>query len=150
MYQDWTPGIQGLDPRCTETGPLMYKATRPSIPQMRTKDFVESRTSWDSGLRGIRDFVGFRTSWDSGLHGIQDFVGFRTSWDSGLRGIWDSAGKCDPYTSDRIVFYFHGSSVHGQCPLDFTEPSSMQICDIYICALFSYVMLVQCKSFLVQ
>ncbi len=84
MYQDWTPDIPGLDPRCTETGPLMYKTTRPGIPQMRTKDFVGFRTSWDPRLRGIQDFVGFRTSWDPGLHGIQDFVGPRTSWDLGL------------------------------------------------------------------
>ncbi len=56
------PGIQGLDPRCMETGPPRDKTTRPSTPRMRTKDFVGSRTSWDSGLHGIQDFAGPRTS----------------------------------------------------------------------------------------
>ncbi len=85
MYRDWTPSIQGLNPRCTETGPPRDKATRPGIPQTRTKDFVGFKTSWDLGLRGIRDFVGFNTSWDLGLHEIQDFTEPGTPWDLGLR-----------------------------------------------------------------
>ncbi len=69
--------MQGLDPRCTETGP---QGTRPQDPasQTRTRDFAE-----------IQDFVGLGTSWDLGLRGTQDFVGFKTSPDSGLRGIQD-------------------------------------------------------------
>ena len=92
MYEDWTPDVRRLDPRCTRTGPLMRETLRPSLPcedflgGLR-KDFMGFGTSWDSGLRGIRDFMGFRTLWDSELHGIQDFVGFRTSWGSGLHGI---------------------------------------------------------------
>ncbi len=84
MYKDWTPVIRGLDPQCMETGPPMYQATRPSIPQMRTKDFVGFRTSRDSGLRGIQDFAGSRTSWDSGLCGTQDLMGSRTFTHIGL------------------------------------------------------------------
>ncbi len=57
IYEDWTPEIQGLDPRCAETGPLRDKATGPGIPDE------------DQGLRGIQDFVGFGTSWDSRLRG---------------------------------------------------------------------------------
>ncbi len=85
IYGDWTPGIQGLDPQCTETGPPRDKTTRPGIPQTRTNDFVGSKTSRDAGLHEIRDFVGFKTSRDLVLHGIQDFVGLGTSWDLGLR-----------------------------------------------------------------
>ena len=32
MYEEWTPEIQGLDPRCTETGSPRDKATGPDIP----------------------------------------------------------------------------------------------------------------------
>ncbi len=83
--EDWTPGIQGLDPQCMKTRSLRTKTTRPSIPETRTKDFVGFRTSQDTGLRGIRDFMGFKTSRGLGLCGIQDFAGLRTSWDLGLR-----------------------------------------------------------------
>ena len=47
-----TPDIQGLDPRCAETGPPRDKATGPGIPDE------------DQGLRGIQDFVGFKTTRD--------------------------------------------------------------------------------------
>ncbi len=75
IYEVWTPGIQGLDPRCTETGPPTDKATRPGLHQTRTKDFVGFKTSQDLGLRGIQDFAGLRTSWDSRLRGTRDFMG---------------------------------------------------------------------------
>ncbi len=73
----WTPGIRGLDPRCT-------RPQDPASLQTRTKDHAGSGTLWDSGLRGIQDFVGFK---------IRDFVGFKTSRDPGLRGIQDFAGS---------------------------------------------------------
>ena len=53
--QNWIPGMQGLDPRYTETGPPRDKTTGPGIPDE------------DQGLRRSQDFVGFGTSWDSGL-----------------------------------------------------------------------------------
>ena len=93
MNGDWTPGRQGFDPRCAETGPPRDKATGPSIPLTRTQGFAGVRASRDSGLRGIRDFVGFKTSQDLGLHGIQDSVGPRTSWDSRLCGTQDFVGS---------------------------------------------------------
>ncbi len=64
--------MQGLDPRCTETGHSRDKATGPGIPDE------------DQGLHGSQDFVEFGTSWDSELRGNRDFVGFKTSQDSGL------------------------------------------------------------------
>ncbi len=57
IYEDWTPDVRRLNPR----------RTGPQDPEAPDEDFVRSRTSWDSGLRGIQDFVGFRTSWDLGL-----------------------------------------------------------------------------------
>ncbi len=79
---DGTPGMRRLDPRCTETGP---QATRPQDPasRTRTRDFAESRTSWDSRLRGIQDYAGLGTSWDSRLRRTLDFVGSRTSQKTG-------------------------------------------------------------------
>ncbi len=73
LSEDWIPDMRALDPQ-------MHKTTGPSIPQTRTswiKDFVGSRTSSDSGLRGIQDFVGPRTSWDLGLRRKQDIF---THW----------------------------------------------------------------------
>ncbi len=107
--EDWTPGRQGLDPRCAETGPPRDKATGPSIPDENSasqdqglhgiQDFVGFGTSWDSRLRGTRDFMGFKTSRDIGLRGIQDFVGHGTSWDLGL------CRKQELYTTrTRILF----------------------------------------------
>ncbi len=87
-----TPGIQGLDPRCTETGPPRDKATGPDIPD-KDKAFARPRTSRNPGLRGTRDFMGFKSSQDQGLRGIQDFAGPRTSWDSRLRGTRDFVGS---------------------------------------------------------
>ncbi len=152
MYEDWTPDVRGLDPQYTSIGPLMHMATGPSIPQ--------TRTLWDSGLRGIQGFVGFRTSWDSGLRGIQDFAGSRTSWDRGPNR------KRDPLThlirilfcgvlSENTNFQDKNSikwtelglrlvdSVLYVCfiswlfhektlPRNFTEPSNMQFCDINV------------------
>ena len=63
--------MQGLDPRCTETGPPKDKATGPGIPDE------------DQGLRGTQDFVGFGTSCDSRLRRMLDFVGSRTSQKTG-------------------------------------------------------------------
>ncbi len=84
MHGDWTPEIQGLDPRRAETtGPPRDKASGPDGDQ----GFARPRTG-----RGIQDFVGFGTSWDSRLCGTRDFVGFKTSWDLGLRGIQHFAG----------------------------------------------------------
>ncbi len=103
-----TPGIQGIDPRCTETGPPMNKATRPlrytgSRPPMYgdwTPDEQGHKTQHppdeDQGLRGHEDSEGSRTSWDSGLRGIQDFTGPGTSWDSGLRRTRDFVGSRPP------------------------------------------------------
>ena len=74
MYGDWSPGIQGLDPRGTETGPPRDEATRPGIPQTRTKDFMGFKISRDAEFRGIQDFTGCGTSWDSGLRGIDSIL----------------------------------------------------------------------------
>ena len=55
-----TPDIQRMDPRCTETGPLVYQDWTPDVrkPDPRgtrpqdTSPRREQRTSWDSRLRG--------------------------------------------------------------------------------------------------
>ncbi len=51
--------------------------------ELEIQDFTGSRTSWDSGLRGIQDYVGPGTSWDSRLRQTRDFVGSRTSQKTG-------------------------------------------------------------------
>ncbi len=81
-YKDWTPMCGNRTPEGQG-----HRTRHPRRGQglCKTKDFVESRTSWDAGLCGIRDFVGFKTSRDPGLRGIQDFAGHGTSWDLGLR-----------------------------------------------------------------
>ena len=86
----WTPGIQGLDPRCTKTGAPRNKNYKTHHPPDE-----------DEGLRVIQDVTGRKTSCDSGLRGIQDFAGLGTSWDLGLRRkqelrtriLWCSLGE---------------------------------------------------------
>ncbi len=100
-HEDQTPGGRRLNPRNTRIGPPTCgdrtpegQGHRTRHPRRRqelhkTKDFAESRTSWDSGLHGIQDFAGPRTSWDSRLLGTQDFVGSRTSQKTGTLHIPD-------------------------------------------------------------
>jgi len=43
------------------------------------QDYMEYRTTWNTGLHGIQDYMEYRTTWNTGLHGIQEYMGNRVT-----------------------------------------------------------------------